>query len=386
MSMLEVQGLNKSYFNKSRRTTQKKRGGGIIAAASPVLNDVSFNVEQGELFTLLGPSGCGKSTTLRSIAGLETPDEGNIKVGERTVYSSAENIALQPNERQLSMVFQSYAIWPHLNVFKNVSFPLEVRKTKFSRQQVEQKVEAALAAVHLDGLGNRSSVKLSGGQQQRLALARSLVTEPELILLDEPLSNLDAKLRETMRIELKRLQTDLGLTSVYVTHDQSEALAMSSRIAVMNGGRIVQIGRPRDIYERPNSKFVADFVGNSNLVEGTIRVIENDRAVVETRFGKIRSTNWSNLVVGDEVLLMIRPEDIILKLAETVGDEGNGWMSDVVAGAYLGEAIDYVVTIGGTEFRVRSSDPTGRGLVGGSAFASVEEERVLILPPVRLMN
>ena len=214
MSMLEVQGLNKSFFAPNKRQSKKKGVSGAVASVAPVLKDINFSVETGELFTLLGPSGCGKSTTLRSIAGLETPDEGSIRVGGRTVYSSAQRIVLSPNARQLSMVFQSYAIWPHLNVFKNVSFPLEVRKNKLTRQQIEQRVEAALAAVQLEGLGHFRG-KLSGGQQQRLALARSLVTEPELVLLDEPLSNLDAKLRENMRIELKRLQKTLGLTSVY---------------------------------------------------------------------------------------------------------------------------------------------------------------------------
>lgn len=386
MSMLQVQGLNKSFFVPAKRQSKTKGIRGAIASVAPVLKDVSFNVEQGELFTLLGPSGCGKSTTLRSIAGLETPDEGKIVVGEHTVYSSADRVLLAPNARQLSMVFQSYAIWPHLNVFKNVSFPLEVGKNKLSKKQIQERVEAALEAVQLNGLSDRSAVKLSGGQQQRLALARSLVTEPELVLLDEPLSNLDAKLRETMRIELKRLQKTLGLTSVYVTHDQNEALAMSSRIAVMSEGQVVQIGKPRDIYENPTSRFVAEFVGNSNLVEGTVRQLDGDVAVIETRFGNIFSTNWQELLVGDEILMMIRPEDIHLKHIDDVNSPDNGWSGEVSAGAYLGEAIDYVMDIGGVDFKVKSNEPSSTGWVGTRAFANIAAARVLVLPPERLLG
>jgi iron(III) transport system ATP-binding protein len=394
MSMLEVRGLSKSFNSRVAKrsarpkntTTPQPGSQGDIPKAPPVLNDVNFDVQAGEVFTLLGPSGCGKSTTLRSIAGLETPDRGSIAINGRTVYSSAEKIRLAPNARRLSMVFQSYAIWPHLNVFKNVAFPLEVRKNKLSRTQVQERVEAALEAVHLGGFSGRSAVKLSGGQQQRLALARSLVTEPELILLDEPLSNLDAKLRESMRIELKRLQHSLGLTSVYVTHDQGEALALSSRIAVMNAGKIVQIGRPREIYEKPNSKFVAEFVGTSNVVRGTIRRIEGEVAWIETPLGNIASQNWRDLVTGDEVLLMIRPEDIRLINADAAGPAENGWSGRALAGAYLGEAIDYVIVVNGTELKVRANDPSEHGRVGTDIFASIDPRRVHVLPPERALK
>jgi len=222
---------------KSLHTDYAAAGGAVVNA----VQDVSFDVPDGELFTLLGPSGCGKTTTLRSIAGLERPRSGSIALDGRVVYSSDAGIFVAPNRRNFGMVFQSYAIWPHMNVFKNVAFPLEVRKVRPSRKEIEQKVMRVLATVQLAELVDRDATKLSGGQQQRLALARALVMEPQLLLLDEPLSNLDAKLREAMRFELKRMQRDLGLTTIYVTHDQSEALALSHEIAVMSEGRIVQI-------------------------------------------------------------------------------------------------------------------------------------------------
>ena len=226
---------------------------------------------EGKLFTLLGPSGCGKTTTLRSIAGLEKPTAGEIEVGGRLVYSSAKGIFVAPNKRNFGMVFQSYAIWPHMNVFQNVAFPLEVRR--LPKKEIRERVMRVLHAVALDELVDRDATKLSGGQQQRLALARALVMEPQLLLLDEPLSNLDAKLRDRMRSELKRLQRDLSLTTVYVTHDQSEALALSHEIAVMNEGRVVQVGTPRQIYEQPADKFVADFVGTTNFIGGTVTAL-----------------------------------------------------------------------------------------------------------------
>src|SRR5258708_29657147 len=240
---------------KSLYTEYASEHGTVVKAAQ----NVSFEVPEGKLFTLLGPSGCGKTTTLRSIAGLERPVSGDIEVDGRVVYSSAQGIFVAPNKRNFGMVFQSYAIWPHMNVFQNVAFPLEVRK--LPRKDIKDRVTRVLTAVQLDHLGDREATKLSGGQQQRLALARALVMDPQLLLLDEPLSNLDAKLRDAMRTELKRLQRELNLTTVYVTHDQTEALALSHEIAVMSEGRVMQVGTPRQIYEQPTDKFVAEFVG-----------------------------------------------------------------------------------------------------------------------------
>ena len=255
--MLKVASLYTEYPNER---------GQVVKAAQ----NVSFEVPEGKLFTLLGPSGCGKTTTLRSIAGLERPREGEIAVAGRVVYSSKTNTFVAPNKRNFGMVFQSYAIWPHMTVFENAAFPLQVGNGKLSRKQIEEKVTRVLHTVALDEFADREATKLSGGQQQRLALARALTMEPQLLLLDEPLSNLDAKLRERMRFELKRLQRELRLTTVYVTHDQSEALALSHEIAVMNEGQIVQVGSPRDIYERPRNRFVADFVGSANFLDALV--------------------------------------------------------------------------------------------------------------------
>src|SRR4051812_31484126 len=301
--MLTVKGLCTDYLGE--------RGQAIRAT-----NDVSFDVPEGHLFTLLGPSGCGKTTTLRSIAGLERPKAGEISVKGRVVYSSRQGVFIAPNRRGFGMVFQSYAIWPHMNVFQNTAFPLEVGDRRYSRAQVRDNVMRVLTAVQLDHLADREATMLSGGQQQRLALARALVMEPALLLLDEPLSNLDAKLREKMRFELKRLQRELKITTVYVTHDQSEALALSHQIAVMNEGRIQQIGKPRDVYERPANQFVADFVGNTNFVEGQIasdtHVVSGVTRTVRTEIGDVIVSTELAVTGGDRVTISVRPEDVAL--------------------------------------------------------------------------
>src|SRR5205085_1646281 len=291
--MLKVTSLFTEYASEH---------GAVVKAAQ----DVSFEVPEGKLFTLLGPSGCGKTTTLRSIAGLERPSSGEIEVAGRTVYSSNRRIFIAPNKRNFGMVFQSYAIWPHMNVFQNVAFPLEVRK--LPKKAIRDKVMRVLAAVQLDHLVDREATKLSGGQQQRLALARALVMEPQLLLLDEPLSNLDAKLRDRMRIELKRLQRELGLTTVYVTHDQSEALALSHEIAVMNDGFVVQVGTPRQIYEQPHNQFVADFVGTTNFIGGTVASLEGVRCVVSSAVGELKAQASEGLTKNALVIVSVRPE------------------------------------------------------------------------------
>src|SRR5205823_12558032 len=216
-------------------------------------------VPEGKFYTLLGPSGCGKTTTLRCLAGLESPDSGEIEIAGQVVYSSRTGALVRPDHRPIGMVFQNYAIWPHMNVFENVAFPLRVSERPPSRDETRRMVTEALALVGLEGLEDRPAPQLSGGQQQRLALARALVRKPKLLLLDEPLSNLDAKLRQRMRIELRELQRRLRITTIYVTHDQAEALFLSHRVAVMQNGRIAQEGRPRDLYASPSSGFVADF-------------------------------------------------------------------------------------------------------------------------------
>src|SRR5512132_3557831 len=319
--MLKVEGLFTEYPNER---------GEIVRAAQ----DVTFTVEEGRLFTLLGPSGCGKTTTLRSIAGLERPRAGEISVNGRVVFSSAKGVFVSPNRRGFGMVFQSYAIWPHMSVFENAAFPLQVGDRRYSRSQVRDNVMRVLTAVQLDELAGREATKLSGGQQQRLALARALVMEPALLLLDEPLSNLDAKLRERMRFELKRLQRDLKITTVYVTHDQSEALALSHEIAVMDRGRIQQIGRPRDIYEHPSNQFVADFVGNTNFLDGTVvRHAGSDAYVINTDIGEINVSSPRQMNAGDRVAVSIRPED--LELTETAPTGENVWHATVDQKVFL---------------------------------------------------
>jgi iron(III) transport system ATP-binding protein len=379
MSILSVDRLEKTYTTKSktRRGATAQEGKSVR-----VLNDVSFEIEAGEIFTLLGPSGCGKSTTLRSIAGLEVPDKGRIGISGRTVFDGSKKLSLEPQERHLSMVFQSYAIWPHMNVFKNVAFPLEVRggKNKVSRKEIAERVERVLDAVDLGKYIDRSAVKLSGGQQQRLALARAMVTQPDLLLLDEPLSNLDAKLRESMRLELKKLQHQLGLTSIYVTHDQGEALAMSSRIAVMNEGRIVQIGTPREIYQNPNSTFVAQFVGTSNVLEGTVVAVTDGIVQVMTRAGTLSAASHHRLQVGDEVTMLIRPEDIVIHDASAAGNYPNGLTGTVLAGAYIGEAVDYMADVNGVEIRLRAN-PMESGRLDTQVFLEVDPHRIYVIPP-----
>src|SRR6185312_12427087 len=261
--MIEVKSLTKIYADGDN-------------AGVKAVDGISFTVEEGRFYTLLGPSGCGKTTTLRCIAGLEKANGGEIVVAGKKVYAAGDHTFVPAYRRPIGMVFQSYAIWPHLTVFENVAFPLRVGKQRFSSADIRKKVGSALAQVELGDYEERMATQLSGGQQQRLALARALVREPQVLLLDEPLSNLDAKLRERMRVELRELQRRLRITTVYVTHDQIEALSMSNVIAVMSGGKIVQEGSPREIYLQPKTKFVANFIGSTNQMTGQVTKLEGN--------------------------------------------------------------------------------------------------------------
>jgi iron(III) transport system ATP-binding protein len=365
MSLLVVAGLCTEYVGEHGQT---------IRAAQ----EVSFEVPQGKLFTLLGPSGCGKTTTLRSIAGLERPRSGEITVGGEVIYSSRKDIFIPPNRRGLGMVFQSYAIWPHMTVFDNAAFPLQVGKKGFSRKQIRERVHRVLKVVALDDMAEREATKLSGGQQQRLALARALVMEPPLLLLDEPLSNLDAKLRERMRFELKRLQRELGITTVYVTHDQSEALALSHSIAVMNGGRIEQLGSPREVYERPRNQFVADFVGTTNFVRGTVSGTDAAAGFyrIASEVGELKARGVDSLRAGEEVVLSIRPEDI--ELSERRQDGENVYQASVDQKVFLGEFVDFQVLIGSRSVQSRAH-PSLRTPVGNSLYVRIDPEKCVAL-------
>src|SRR5512136_2445212 len=246
------------------------------------VSHVSLEIHDGELFTLLGPSGCGKTTILRLIGGFHRPDEGDVLFGGKSVRG------MPPYERNIGMVFQNYALWPHMTIFDNIAYGLKLKKV--SRGEIGNKVSHALSLVNLEGLDQRYPGQLSGGQQQRVALARALVLNPDVLLLDEPLSNLDAKIRQQVRAEIRKLQKDLAITSIYVTHDQEEALTLSDRIAVLDHGKIQQIGSPRDLYQRPENSFVADFIGINNLIAGCVTEIKEDKGwmAVETRFGPIK--------------------------------------------------------------------------------------------------
>jgi iron(III) transport system ATP-binding protein len=359
---------------KSLFTEYASEHGTVVKAAQ----DVSFEVPEGKLFTLLGPSGCGKTTTLRSIAGLERPTAGEIAVGGRTVYSSSRRIFVAPNKRNFGMVFQSYAIWPHMNVFKNVAFPLEVRR--LARKDIRDRVMRVLTAVQLDELVDREATKLSGGQQQRLALARALVMEPQLLLLDEPLSNLDAKLRDRMRTELKRLQRDLNLTTVYVTHDQSEALALSHEIAVMNEGRVVQVGTPRQIYETPHNQFVADFVGTTNFIGGTVSSIEGGRCVVSSGIGDLKAQASEGVVKNGAVIVSVRPEDIELLELEPAAAAGDETIIRAIVAAkdFLGEYLDFHVKVGDVVLQARAH-PSLRTPTGEAIFLRMKAEKCVAI-------
>ena len=365
--MLKIESLYTEYKNEL---------GQPVKAAQ----DVSIDVPEGHFFTLLGPSGCGKTTTLRSIAGLERPNSGTISVGDVVVFSASRGIFVPPNQRGFGMVFQSYAIWPHMDVFSNTAFPLQVGKKKLSRDEIDAKVMRVLAAVQLDHLRDREATKLSGGQQQRLALARALVMEPKLLLLDEPLSNLDAKLRELMRFELKRLQRELRITTVYVTHDQSEALALSHQIAVMNAGRIQQIGTPRQIYERPQTQFVADFVGTTNFVDGTVVSADGEDRFyrIETELGMLRSYSVETVRPGAKVILSIRPEDV--RLSESRPAEDSNVINGVVAQKiFLGESLDWQLKVGSRTVLSRTH-PTIYTKVGESVWAHIDAAKCVAMP------
>jgi iron(III) transport system ATP-binding protein len=315
-----------------------------------VIKDVSFTIEPGQFFTLLGPSGCGKSTTLRCIAGLEKGDRAYIASGGRVLADTETGAFVPASDRDFGMVFQSYAIWPHMTVAQNVAFPLHAnkRRHKLSRQEIAQRVEEALAMVRLDQLGGRIATKLSGGQQQRLALARALITRPDVLLLDEPLSNLDAGLRDHMRSELRAMQLRTGVTTLYVTHDQAEAFSMSDLIAVMDSGTLIQQGAPRDIYSRPATAFVATFVGRTNLLPVLKPPAPAGQGMVsvETGIGPLLVHAEAGRPIGVGDSIVIRPEDLELSNEAPTGGT-NIFRGRVRRPIFLGENVELEIDVRG---------------------------------------
>ena len=315
------------------------------------LNDVNLEIERGELFFLLGPSGCGKTTLLRHIAGFYTPDKGQI-------FFDQEDVSyLPPHKRGAAMMFQSYALWPHMSVAENVAFGLEERKRP--KKEIDQRVDEALALVKMDGLGQRRIQQLSGGQQQRVALARALVVRPSVFMLDEPLSNLDAKLRIEMRSEIRRICKEFGLTGIYVTHDQKEALSMADRMAIMDSGKVAQVGSPMQIYRNPICKIVAEFIGETNFIDGIVKGASYREGLwdVDTSCGQLRGRASGDLtpVAGQPVTISIRPESLTLR---EVPDSPNRFFGNIVDTVYLGEQVQYEIILrDGTPMRVAEMNP-----------------------------
>ena len=342
--MLGVRGLHKRY--------------GVDRGSVHAVRDCTFQVDEGQLFALLGPSGCGKSTTLRCIAGLEVPDAGEITIGRDVVFSSERGIFVPASGRAIGMVFQSYAIWPHMTVLENVAFPLRHgrRVAGLSAQDIRQRVDRVLDLVRLGGLQDRPAPLLSGGQQQRVALARALVSEPRLLLLDEPLSNLDASLRDEMTVEMVELFARLRITALYVTHDQREALSISDRVAIMHQGRIVREGTPREIYADPQNRFTASFIGRTNIIRGRWQgaEISPGRGRVVSPLGVLETRRPAALADGAPVALAWRPEQLTTS-AERAANSVEG---TVCALAYRGDAVDGVVQCGDVKLHVRLASTT----------------------------
>ena len=344
------------------------------------VDGISFSIERGSFLTLLGPSGCGKTTTLMSIAGLHAIDAGEIRVGDRIYTSREKKIFLPPEKRDIGMVFQSYAIWPHMTVKQNVAYPLEIRKVR--ADEIDERVNKVLELVGLSEMAEKLATQLSGGQQQRAALARAIVSNPSLLLFDEPLSNLDLKLREQMRVELKRIQNEVGITSIYVTHDQSEALVMSDEIIVMSKGRIEQRDPPLAVYSKPVNKYVSQFIGVANLLKGKVL------SEAESGKGKVDiSTSITGLSCdcllggemkkGDEVVVSVRPENISVSRDNT---DSSGIEGKVNSAIFLGNCVDCRITSGSYEWKVLTH-PRENLNEGDRVFLHLDPEHTLAVTP-----
>ncbi|MFB3885174.1 MAG: ABC transporter ATP-binding protein [Thermodesulfobacteriota bacterium] len=374
---VRVSNLHKKYTSRE----------GLVQA----VRGVSFDVKDGEFYTLLGPSGCGKTTTLRCVAGLERIDQGEIAIGDSVVAGPRKFVP--PYQRPIGMVFQSYAIWPHMTVAQNIAFPLKNLEKKYSNQEMNRMIQEVLALVQLDGLGGRPAPNLSGGQQQRLALARALVYNPMVLLLDEPLSNLDAKLREEMRLELKSLSRRLGITTIYVTHDQLEALVLSDKIALMRDGLFIEEGEPYELYMYPRDPFTASFFGVNNILEGKIVQVDraNEMAQVDLGFERpiASPVRGFPIEVDQKVQLALRPENINLEAlsAATSRVQTNGKINafegEVREAVFLGDFIDYKIAVKGKLFRVRAH-PDMRFGQGSRVILTFASKHACLLEQARI--
>ncbi len=338
------------------------------------VNHINLKVNDGEFISLLGPSGCGKTTTLRMLAGFISPDDGRILVDEKVVSSAQKTIP--PEKRNMSMIFQSYAIWPHKTVFENVAFGLQLRKV--SKEDLRRRVSRALDVVKLGKMADRYPSQLSGGQQQRVALARAVVIEPQILLMDEPLSNLDASLREEMRVELRRLHDEIGITTVYVTHDQSEALVTSDRVVVMYDGSIQQAGSPEEIYERPSTEFVARFIGRCNTLPGTLSA---NGQVDVSGLHIAANSRAEGVGPGHDVILSVRPHSIVMDADPARAEYPNSFAGKVQTQVYLGEYRDYIVRLDNSDLELTVvTQPTAHYSVGDVVYLTLPPEACRVVP------
>jgi iron(III) transport system ATP-binding protein len=367
---IEIANLTKVYHRRS--------GGGSIVP----IDDVTLSITPGELLVLLGPSGCGKTTLLRCVAGLERPDRGSIRIHGTPVFDSAERLFVPPNKRSISMIFQSYALWPHMTVFGNVAYPLKARK--MPREQIAEAVTRGLKRVGLEGLHRQYPGQLSGGQQQRVALARALVSDAQVILFDEPLSNVDAKVREELRVELVQMQRDLGFTALYVTHDQAEAMELADRIAVLDRGRIEQLASPREVYSSPCSRYVAEFVGTANLISASVIAIDGTSLTLDTALGRIVSAGpgaqWVGgpISIGTRVYAMMRPEDCEVSVSRSAGID-NSWRARLDRISFSGTYLQYMLTVGGENLRAWTAKVV-EAEEGNDVWLTIPQAKVHVLP------